>query len=105
SLLKFEAFESPYDQALLGLVSGPEAEPDSRSAFRPFGRRRQKAPAQARQKPPHTRRGFPGSACAQTVRIERLLFRSGNPIKTPPHLVRDRCVCDKSADNFAACAT
>src|SRR5205823_1851365 len=81
------------------------AVPDSRSAFRPFGMRRQKAPAQAHQKPPHTRRGFPGSACAQTVRIERLLFRSGNPIKTPPHLVRDRFVCDMSSDNFRVCET
>src|SRR5438093_13452792 len=65
----------------------------------------QKGPAQTRQKPPRRQRGFPGSACARTVRNERLLFPSGNPIKTPPHLVRDRCVCDISSDNFRVCET
>src|SRR6266478_6323002 len=104
-LVKFEAFESPYGQALLGLVSGSEAEPDSKSSFRPFGRHRQRVPARARQKPPRRQRGFLNSVFWRTVRIERLLFRPGSPKDMPPHLVRDCCVCGMSSDNFRGCET
>ena len=49
---------------MLGLVSGSEAEPDSRFSFRPFDKRRQKVPAQARQTPLRKQREFQGSAFA-----------------------------------------